>query len=74
MRLACFGREAATEDIVAAMQRDGAAVVTELVAPEVMDEVAAELRARFDSYGRTTESRACSVTRQAPPSLSVTTR
>jgi ectoine hydroxylase-related dioxygenase (phytanoyl-CoA dioxygenase family) len=55
MRLACFGREAATEDIVAAMQRDGAAVVTELVAPEVMDEVAAELRARFDSYGRTTE-------------------
>ncbi len=56
MKLAYFGRKVATEDIVAAMQRDGAAAVTELVRPEIMDEIAAELRARFDTRGRTTES------------------
>ena len=56
MTLRCFDSKAAPEDIVATMQRDGAAVVTELVAPEVMDEVAGELRPRFDTRGRTTES------------------
>jgi ectoine hydroxylase-related dioxygenase (phytanoyl-CoA dioxygenase family) len=56
MELVYLERDASPGEIVAAMRRDGAAVVREIVPPKSMDRVASELRPRFDAFGRTTES------------------
>ena len=42
--------------MVAALRRDGAVVVSELVAPELADAVAAELRPKFDEAGLAKQS------------------
>ena len=52
MPLTYFDPDAETADVVVALRRDGATVVTEQIAPEVVDAVLAELRAPFDDVGR----------------------
>ena len=56
MPLEYFDPEANTADIIAALKRDGAAVLTNQIAPEVTDAVLAELRTPFDEVGRRDES------------------
>ena len=56
MPLEYFDPEADTADVIAALKRDGATVVTDLVAPEVADSVLAELRVPFDKVGKCDES------------------
>lgn len=56
MKLAYFEADTPTDQVVATLRRDGAVVVTEVVSGTLMDTVAAELRGRFDGFGRTTES------------------
>lgn len=51
MALNYFGSSASAAEIAAATLRDGAAVVTGLVAPSVMDTVAGELREFMDTLG-----------------------
>jgi ectoine hydroxylase-related dioxygenase (phytanoyl-CoA dioxygenase family) len=48
MTLAQLDSNTPVEEVVAALRQDGAVVVTELVAPEVVDAVAAELRPELD--------------------------
>ena len=56
MPLEHFNADSNTLDIVAALRRDGAAVVTEQIAPEIADTVLAELRDPFDKVGKYDES------------------
>ena len=56
MPLEYFDADSNTLDIVAALRRDGAAVVTEQIAPEIADTVLAELRDPFDKVGKYDES------------------
>jgi len=56
MPLEYFEPDAGTADVVGALRRDGAAVVTEQIAPELIDAVLAELRTRFDEVGKFDES------------------
>lgn len=56
MELPTFGPDAAADDIVAVLRRDGAAVVTQLLPPETMERAAAEMRPQFDAHGRLTEN------------------
>jgi hypothetical protein len=56
MPLEYFNTETDTADIVSALKRDGAAVVTEQIAPELADAVLAELREPFDKVGKYDES------------------
>ncbi len=56
MPLTYFDPNVDTADIVQALRRDGAAVVTNQVAPEVTDAILTELRAPFDEVGRFDES------------------
>ena len=56
MAIEYFDRDAPSEDVIAALNRDGAAVVTDQVSGEVADAVLAELRPYFDREGRLTES------------------
>ena len=51
MTLEYFNPDSETADIVLALKRDGAAVVTEQIAPEIADAVLAELRDPFDQVG-----------------------
>ena len=51
MPLTYLDKNAAVSDVVAALRRDGAVVVTELVEPELVDAVAAELRPKLDESG-----------------------
>jgi hypothetical protein len=51
VELKYFDASASPHDVAAAVLRDGAAVVTELVAPELMDGVASELRHFMDTLG-----------------------
>ena len=44
MALKYFNTDSDTADIVSALRRDGAAIVTEQIAPEIADAVLAELR------------------------------
>ena len=55
MALEYFNTDTDTRDIVSALKRDGAAVVTEQIAPEVADAVLAELRGPFDKVGKCDE-------------------
>jgi ectoine hydroxylase-related dioxygenase (phytanoyl-CoA dioxygenase family) len=48
MPLTYLDKHTAVEDVVAALRRDGAVVVTELAEPDLVDAVAAELRPKFD--------------------------
>ena len=56
MVLERFPKDAAVERIVEAIARDGAAIVENFVADAIVDEVLDDLRAPFDSVGRSTES------------------
>lgn len=56
MEIEYFDREAPSEQVVAALRRDGAAVVRDQVSGAVADAVLAELRPYFDAEGRLTES------------------
>ena len=56
MSIARFEAGTPAEPIVAAMQRDGAAIVTELASVEVVDRIRAELRPHLDARGLETES------------------
>jgi len=56
MPLEYFNTDTDTLDIISALRRDGAAVVTEQVAPELADTVLAELRDPFDKVGKCDES------------------
>ena len=51
-----FESNANADTIVEAMQRDGAAIVTGLAAPDVVDRIRAELRPHLDAKGLETES------------------
>jgi len=48
MTLTYLDRHAATEDVVSALRRDGAVAVNELVWPDIIDAVTAELRPKLD--------------------------
>ncbi len=48
MTLTYLDRHAATEDVVSALRRDGAVAVNELVWPDIVDAVTAELRPKLD--------------------------
>ena len=54
--LAYFDRGTPAGDVVAALRRDGAAVVREQVAAEAADAVLRELRPHFDEQGRASEN------------------
>jgi len=56
MPLEYFNTDSKTVDIVSAIRRDGAAVVTEQIAAEITDTVLAELRDPFDKVGQYDES------------------
>lgn len=56
MTIERFASDAPVAEIVAAIQRDGAAVVERFVAAELADQVRSDLRGPFDSVGRSTES------------------
>jgi len=56
MPLTYFDPDADTADVVGALRRDGATVITNQIAPEVVDAVLAELRTPFDEVGRFDES------------------
>jgi len=56
MPLTYLDKNTAVEDVVAALRRDGAVVVTELVEPDLADAVAAELRPKFDEAGLEAQS------------------
>ena len=49
MTLTYLDRHAATEDVVSALRRDGAVAVNELVRPDIVDAVTAELRPKLDA-------------------------
>ena len=51
MPLEYFDPEADTADVIAALKRDGAAIVRNQVTPDVADAVLAELRGSFDKFG-----------------------
>lgn len=51
MTIQSFAPEADFDDILAALRRDGAVVLRELVPPDLADRVAAELRPYFDTEG-----------------------
>jgi len=56
MPLEYFKTNADSDDVVAALKRDGAAVVTNQVSDEIADAIRAELRDPFDTQGRADES------------------
>ncbi|MFP6808140.1 MAG: phytanoyl-CoA dioxygenase family protein [Pseudomonadales bacterium] len=56
MPLEYFKSDADSDDVVAALKRDGAAVVTNQVSDEIADAIRAELRDPFDTQGRSDES------------------
>ena len=51
MALTYLDRTAVVDEVVAALRRDGAVVVTELAEPDHVDAVATELRPKFDQVG-----------------------
>jgi hypothetical protein len=52
MPLEYFNTDSDTVDVVSALKRDGATVVTEQITPELADAVLAELRDPFDKVGK----------------------
>ena len=56
MELARFERDVAADDIVAALERDGACIVERYADEAVVDQVQADLRPKFDTVGRETEN------------------
>ncbi len=56
MPLEYFKSDANSNDVVAALKRDGAAVVTNQISDEIADAIRAELRNPFDTQGRSDES------------------
>lgn len=54
--LAYFSKDAATNDVVAALRRDGAAIIRDQVDHDVVDAVMRELRPHFNAQGRSSES------------------
>jgi len=56
MDIQYFDRKAPTAEVVAALRRDGAAVVRDQLSDGVADAVLAELRPHFDAEGRLTEN------------------
>lgn len=57
MQIEFYDRDVETEDVISALQRDGAVVVREEVEHEVVENVLAELREHFDTIGKCDESR-----------------
>jgi hypothetical protein len=55
MDIEYFESNAPSKDVVAALSRDGAAVVRDQVSGDVADAVRAELRPYFDKEGKLTE-------------------
>jgi len=51
-----FTAASSADDIVAAIKRDGAAIVEKFVSDDIAEQVKADLRAPFDTVGRATES------------------
>jgi len=51
-----FTADASADDVVAAIRRDGAAIVEKFVSDEIAEQVKADLRQPFDTVGRSTES------------------
>ncbi len=56
MPLEYFEADAASVDVVAAVKRDGAAIVVNQISDETAEAIHAELRGPFDTQGRTDES------------------
>ena len=56
MALATFGADAPLGEVLAAMYRDGAVILTGLLPAATMAQAAAEMRERFDTQGRRSES------------------
>jgi ectoine hydroxylase-related dioxygenase (phytanoyl-CoA dioxygenase family) len=56
MKIERFAGDAPAADIVAAIRRDGAAIVERFVAAEIADQVRADLRVPFDTVGRSSEN------------------
>ena len=56
MTLATFAAEAPLGDVLEAMRRDGAVILTGMLPPATMAQAGAEMRERFDSAGRRSES------------------
>ena len=54
--IASFDRDAAVGEVVAALRRDGAAIVRDQIAADLADTVLRELRPHFDEQGRSSES------------------
>jgi ectoine hydroxylase-related dioxygenase (phytanoyl-CoA dioxygenase family) len=52
-----YDRNVETHKVVAALQRDGAVVVKEQVAPEIVDQVQTDLREPFDTLGKFDQNR-----------------
>jgi ectoine hydroxylase-related dioxygenase (phytanoyl-CoA dioxygenase family) len=55
-QLESFERDAPSEAVVAALRRDGAAIVRDQVAPDVVDAVLRELRPHFDKQGTASQN------------------
>ena len=56
MSIEFFDRDVETRDVVAALERDGAAVVRRQIEPQLADQVLSELRESFDTIGTCDES------------------
>lgn len=56
MSISSFNPSDPVEDVVTALRRDGAVILPDLLAPDVTDAVAAELRPYFDEEGTSTQS------------------
>ena len=56
MQLSYLDKNTPVSEVVAALRRDGAVVVTGLAEPELVDAVAAELRPKFDAAGLEAQS------------------
>ena len=56
MALATFGANAPLGEVLAVMHRDGAVILTDMLPAATMAQAAAEMRERFDTQGRRSES------------------
>ena len=56
MTLATFAADAPLAGVLEAMRSDGAAILTGMLPPETMAQAASEMRERFDTMGRRSES------------------
>jgi hypothetical protein len=67
MEFESFEREAPGEDVVIALQRDGAVIVRNQVGPEIAEAVLEELRTDFDAEGARSQNDFCSPSAEFGP-------